>query len=192
MRKKLLAGLFCLLLIAGCSDQTENKKPVELCNLECEEADMSAYGDALKDTHQFLSATYKQTNTFYENEEFTGVIYYGRSTCAWCLEIAPLLDAVAKEYDRSIYYVDKGSKENADQEEEKKAIQILDEAYGLDKNEEGQPTLYVPEVVFVKEGKIVDHHLGTLENHDAHERKMTKDEKRLVSSIYENLMNELD
>lgn len=190
MYKKVLVMMCCLFLVMGCSEKNEEKK-VELCGLGCEKADMSAYGDTLKENHQFLEATYKQTNGFYGNKDFTGVIYYGRSSCAWCIEIAPLLDDVAEKYDLNIYYVDKSSEVNQDKKEENKAIQILDEAYGLDKNEEGIPILYVPEVVFVKEGKIVDHHLGTIENHDAHERQMNKDEKRLVTSIYDNLMKEL-
>lgn len=48
----------------------------------------------------------------------------------------------------------------------------------MSNNDEGILTLYVPLVLVVKNGKAIDGHEGTLESHDATERKMTDDEKK--------------
>ena len=51
-------------------------------------------------------------------------------------------------------------------------------------------TLYVPLVLVVKNGKVIDGHEGTIESHDATERKMTNDEKEQLTKIYTKLMSE--
>lgn len=45
-------------------------------------------------------------------------------------------------------------------------------------------------VLVVKNGKVIDGHEGTLESHDATERKMTNDEKEQLTKIYTKLMSE--
>ena len=51
----------------------------------------------------------------------------------------------------------------------------------MSNNDEGVLTLYVPLVLVVKDGKVVDGHEGTLESHDATEKKMTDDRKKRVN-----------
>ena len=53
----------------------------------------------------------------------------------------------------------------------------------MSNNDEGVLTLYVPLVLVVKDGKVIDGHEGTLESHDATERKMTNDEKSTLCCI---------
>lgn len=60
----------------------------------------------------------------------------------------------------------------------------------MSNNDEGILTLYVPLVLVVKDGKVIDGHEGTLESHDATERKMTNDEKKQLTKIYTKLMSE--
>ena len=60
----------------------------------------------------------------------------------------------------------------------------------MSNNDEGILTLYVPLVLVVKNGKVIDGHEGTLESHDATERKMTNDEKEQLTKIYTKLMSE--
>ena len=54
----------------------------------------------------------------------------------------------------------------------------------MSSNDEGILTLYVPLVLVVKDGKVIDGHEGTLDSHDATERKMTDDEKKELTQIY--------
>lgn len=60
----------------------------------------------------------------------------------------------------------------------------------MSNNDEGVLTLYVPLVLVVKDGKVIDGHEGTLESHDATERKMTNDEKEQLTKIYTKLVSE--
>lgn len=60
----------------------------------------------------------------------------------------------------------------------------------MSNNDEGILTLYVPLVLVIKNGKVIDGHEGTLESHDATERKMTNDEKEQLTKIYTKLMSE--
>ena len=60
----------------------------------------------------------------------------------------------------------------------------------MSSNDEGILTLYVPLVLVVKDGKVIDGHEGTLDSHDATERKMTDNEKKELTQIYIKLMSE--
>lgn len=180
-----------LLIASGCSNtqkREENTTKKNVCDIECDNADMSEY-ESMGENHVFKEITFAQSNELLQKEDFTGIIYYGFPTCPWCVEVVPVMNEVAEDYDLSIYYVNKRSQESIDHpEEEEKAIEILDAAYGLDVDEEtNKPRLYVPEVVVVKDGKVVGHNMGTVKGHDAHERKMTGDEILVLKTIYENL-----
>lgn len=188
--KKLIVAVLAMIVLVGCSaekDKTE-KKNKNVCDIECEVADMSEYETMKESDHVFKLASFKQSNEMLKDEKFTGIIYYGYPACPWCVEAVPIMNEVAKKYDLTIYYVNKKSQENIDNPEgEKEATKILDKAYGLDKDDEDKPRLFVPEVVVVKDGEIVAHHMGTLDNHDATERKMNEDEIRILKKIYDNM-----
>ena len=47
----------------------------------------------------------------------------------------------------------------------------------------------MPFVVVVKDGKAVSGHIGTVDGHDAHERKMTEKETQELKKIYENMFS---
>lgn len=74
-------------------------------------------------------------------------------------------------------------------DEQKTQIQPYIQDY-MSNNDEGVLTLYVPLVLVVKNGKIIDGHEGTLDSHDATERKMTDQEKEELTQIYTKLMSE--
>lgn len=62
----------------------------------------------------------------------------------------------------------------------------------MSENDEGVLTLYVPLVLVVKNGEVIDGHESTLDGHDATEREMTDDEKAQLKKIYETLLGKLD
>lgn len=193
MRRLMMFMLMAsLILIAnGCSDsQKSDTKTTKknVCDIECDNADMSEY-ETMGEDHVFKEITFAQSNELLNKKEFTGIIYYGYPSCPWCIEAVPVMNEVANNHNLTIYYVNKKSQESIDHpEEEEKAIEILDAAYGLDVDDETkEPRLYVPEVVVVNNGEIIGHNMGTVKGHDAHERKMSDDEKLILKTIYENL-----
>ena len=190
--KKLMLAFLALIVLASCSSNSANTKEKDknknVCDIDCEVADMSEYETMKESDHVFKEVTFKQANEMLQDEKFTGIIYYGYPACPWCEEAVPIMNEVAKKLDLTIYYVNKKSKANIDNPEgEKEATKLLDEAYGLDKDDEGNARLYVPEVVVVQAGEVISHHMGTIESHDATERKMSEDEIRILNKIYENM-----
>lgn len=98
------------------------------------------------------------------------------------------MNEVAKELDLNIFYIDK--KADTTKEEDSKAIEarIPDK---LEKDDDGNPHLYVPYVITMKEGEITSYHTGTVDSHDAHERKMTDEEKAELKKIYQEMFQSL-
>lgn len=119
----------------------------------------------------------------------TGVIYLGYPECPWCRNLVPILLSASEEVELdTIYYLN--IKEDRDLlilDEKKNIItekdgskkyfellkaldEILDE-YVLTDNEgnevkTGKKRIYVPLVIFVKDGKIVAHHTDTVETQE--------------------------
>lgn len=202
--KKLL-GLCLALVLAGCttapttpsptpSPSSEANKPgcdisVE-CDVEGEKADMSAYQDFMDTDHAFKEITMAQGNELLQSNK-TFVLYYGFSTCPWCIEVLPILNDIAKENGMSIEYVnvrpdgtDSANDIRVDTNPDYVKLVELTSEY-LSENDEGAKRLYVPFVFFVKDGQIVATHEATFDEHDAHERKMTEDEVSRLTAIYE-------
>ena len=115
-------------------------------------------------------------------EDGTGVIYFGFPTCPWCRNLVPVLVDAAKEAGiDTIYYLnnmeDRDSKELVDGEIVikkngtknyyklvEKLESVLGEYEGL--NDSNIKRLYYPTVIFVKDGKIVDSHIGTVDSQE--------------------------
>lgn len=181
------------LLLCGCQKEVKQTSNKNVCDLDCEKADMGAYESFKDEDHVFLTTTFKQADTMLNDKNFSGILYFGYATCPWCNEALPIMNEVAKADKLSIYYVDKHSEANEkDKDGVAKITKLLDKAYGLQKDDEGNANIFVPEVVVVKDGKIVSHHMGTLEEHDATQRKMTTEEQGQLKSIYEDMFKVLE
>ena len=59
------------------------------------------------------------------------------------------------------------------------------------RDEENNPQLYVPFVIVIEEGKVIDGHVGTVEGYDTNERKMNKEEKQQLKNIYNAMFTRL-
>ena len=113
----------------------------------------------------------------------TGVIYFGFPECPWCRTVVPvLLDAASESELDKIYYfnalqirdkkhLNEFGEVITDEEgtpEYRKLVQLLydhlGEYEGL--NNPNIKRLYFPTVVFVKNGKVIGLHIGTLDSHN--------------------------
>lgn len=87
-------------------------------------------------------------------EHGTGIVYLGFPECPWCMAYVPLLNEIAKnEGIEKIYYYN--IKEDRDDNTKfyQKVVSILNDY--LDYDEEGKKRIFVPNITFVKEGKII-------------------------------------
>ncbi len=86
----------------------------------------------------------------------TGVIFLGFPKCPWCQQLAPIVDAAAKEAKiDKIYYLDIRQAREDNDELYRKLLNILKPR--LRKDKDGNPRIYLPDVSVVRKGKIVGH-----------------------------------
>lgn len=107
------------------------------------------------------------------------IIYLGFKECPWCIEAFPVAVKAANTLGVDISYFDTQKKENINyyQQLKKYLCKQLNLNYIL-----------VPLVITVgQNGKINDFHLGTIEGHNAVLTKMSKEQKKLLEEIYQEM-----
>lgn len=186
--KKLLLILLSLTLCA-CQAQIKptNSTSKKACDVTSEEETCNSKDDS---NTKFNEISFDEAIQYFTKEK-SGVLYFGYSSCPWCKEAKPVLKKVAQKNGIDIQYVkvrdDKKNRLYTDNQ--KTIIEPYIQDY-MSNNDEGILTLYVPLVLVIKNGKVIDGHEGTLDSHDATERKMTDDEKEELTKIYTKLMSE--
>lgn len=134
----------------------------------------------------------------------TGIIYFGFPECPWCRNIIPLLVDVVSEYNTTFYYfngsdirdikhLDDNGNIIVDKEGTKEYYEILSllgeftsEYNGL--NDNNIKRLYFPTIVFVKEGKIIGFHEGTIESQTNPYKELTVEQKEQITTILETAL----
>lgn len=120
----------------------------------------------------------------------TGVIYFGFPGCPWCRNMIPVLFEAAKNNNiDTIYYFNPRNVKKSDNDEYNKLKEILNEYLSEDEN--GQKVLYVPDVYFIKDGKIVGHHLGTVDSQADPTISLTEEEKNELLDIFNELYEKI-
>ena len=137
----------------------------------------------------------------------TGVIYFGYPECPWCRNAVPvLLNAAQNTSLAQVYYYnanaiknikevdDEGKivetqKEKAGYRDLLKALDSILKEYTLtDKDgntvHTGEKRIYVPLVVFVKDGKIIAHHEGTVDSQKDPYVLLNEEQKEELNQIY--------
>ena len=147
-------------------------------------------------------------------EKGTGVIYFGFPKCPWCRSAVPaLLNAAVESGIDTIYYlnvtdvrdskvVDANGKIVTEKEGSKeypkllKALdKYLDEYVVEDANgkkyKTGEKRIYVPLVVFVRNGKVIGTHLDTVKSQKDPYKGLTEEQIEELSLIYYKYMNKM-
>lgn len=194
--KKMITVLLSISLLSGCSKEANNKPSTSphannnagAITLETYSADFSGYKFLSDNNPPFLSITIEESLKMYEDGG-TGIVFYSYDTCPWCNRAIPTLAKAAKDSGIEVFYVDVKEKEfNAKTTNEKKTIvqnlyKDIDSA--LQTNSNGEKSLEVPLVLAVKDGKIVDSHLGVVSDFELDTSKM--DEYQVTSSQEDEL-----
>ena len=118
---------------------------------------------------------------FLENE--TGIIYFGFPSCPWCRNAIPALLEVATENNMPVYYFDVLQLRKTENETYEKLKQRLDEYLLTD--DEGVKKLFVPDVYFLKDGKIVSRHIDTVPTQKDAKIPLTEEQFAELKSIYQ-------
>ena len=188
-------------------DEKEFKKEYESLNGKTSESTGNKYLDMaiLEDNN----VTYlNETQVIEMLESGTGIIYFGFKECPWCRNAVPVLVNTAYEYGvENIYYYNPSDIRNTlhldeqgiivtDKEGTNEYFRILEllgsnaSVYeGL--NNDSIKRLYVPTVVFVKEGQIVLTHTATVDSQTDPSVKLTDEQTDELSNIYADGINKV-
>ncbi len=172
--KKLL--LILLIFLVGCGNDI-NKFKEEYESQEGIEVNIS------KDNKiKYISA--KETVDVLKNK--TGILFFGISSDNTTRSVVETLLQVAKDNDLNIYYFDPNTVPDKDNDENfAKILGILD-SY-LQSNEEDEKVLAVPDVYFIKDGKVMGNKFGSIISYDG--EQLNDDQKEQLYKDYNNLAN---
>lgn len=145
-------------------------------------------------------------------EEGTGVIYLGYAKCPWCRSAVPaLLQAAEDAGIENIYYIDMENERDQYAVEDKKLVlkdvgtngyqkllkvfdKYLDD-YVIESDgkeyEVGEKRIYVPMVVFVRDGEIVGVHVDTVKSQKNPFKALNEEQFEELYNIYSGYMHEV-
>lgn len=145
----------------------------------------------------------------------TGILYFGYPTCPWCRNAVPvLLDAALENNVKSIYYLNINDIKNVFEIQDGEIVKTKEEEEGYyellealdsilspyiltDDNgveyDVGEKRIYVPLVVFVKEGEILGYHVGTvsLEGTQTKYDNLTEEQYWELFDIYSDFIEKI-
>ena len=184
VKKWLFLPLLCLcVLAASCG-----KKKGETVPLSGEPSDMSEYILLADQEHVFYDLDV-ETMVKAMKDKKTFVAYFGYAECEWCAEAAPVLNQAAIESGMEVGYVNTRSNPLWEKNTEIDHYDLLVENVGeyLEYDSDGIRHLYTPTVFFIREGKVVGFHEGTVPDHNARNRLMTEEEREELLNTYRQL-----
>ena len=200
--KKLLLILLILLMFTGCQNKedvqdTSSEDSSSACGIEsCEEDDKATYLIAQN------QISVSEVVTKLENKD-SFILYMYFDACPWCKELGPIVSDYLKDNEELLnmtYALNvrpDGTKEND--------LRYKDDDGGYNEPEfetiynfiydqlDEDGIVYVPTLVFVKDGELVYFHTGTVEGHDATKRTLTDDEKQEIAdklAVYYSIYND--
>ena len=207
--KLILAGMLSLTLAAckpnlnidtSATAQASSAPEYTITNsvdLVTSEADMTGYQWLYDTDPPFVETTFQESIRMF-TEKGSGILYYGRTNCPWCQRAVPVLDEVAKETGVTIYYIDAqqplataadGSVDAAkSQEVYQELLSYISPI--LEKDEDGEPAFQIPEVIGVKNGEIVGHHLSLVDSFslDSEDAQMNDEQVAELKDIYRRII----
>ncbi len=178
----MIPAIIAMILLQACSAAPQKKPSQEQNEQACSDADTACLPDEKEKTgsnepgSQYEEISFDEAISMFRDGK-SGILYFGFADCPWCQELVPILTEELQSASKTAYFVRTRDEEKNRlyTDEQKEEIQPYLQPY-MKENDEGVLTLYVPLVVVVRDGQVVTAHQGTVDGHDAHERKMTDEE----------------
>lgn len=188
--KKFLSILSCLVLlviITGCGSNKNNDDALKFKN-EYEMLNNKSVKMDISENNPIKYATFDEIVDIFNKG--TGVVYFGFPGCPWCRNVIPILFDVAKENNvDTIYYCNPREIKNRGDNSYQKLIKILYDH--LKENNEGKKAMYVPDVYFVKDGKIMGNHLNTVNSQKDPYTTLNEEQITELKKIYQELFDKI-
>jgi len=173
---------------------------------------------SIEGNHNFYYVTMDEALTLVENPDFNGVFYFGFPGCPWCQSGVPVLFEAMQETGVPVFYVSRrhdlreGEWNDWDEQmawwlDEQFPLQWIYTTPGADYTDEQReafepepirPNIFVPFVVHVRNGVVVDAHRGTFEGHnfvgevgapDRHLPELTDEQQATLLATYVRILN---
>ncbi len=141
--------------------------------------DMSIYEGMKSVDHHFLGVSPQELLRCYK-EEGSGIFYLGFKGCGVCQSMTQYVEEAGEKLDKVIYYLDCTSTEYPFKGDIYDEYVSTFEAY-LMTNESGVKTVYTPQLMIIKDGKVIDSNIGGFRGFE--------DE---IVEAYEEMMAKLD
>ena len=158
MKKKyLIIGIILLVLIGGGLFFVFNRNE----DVIVEKTDAGRFAEEYNQVTEDNVFVYRTINEIIKiMENGTGVVYLGFPECPWCQSYVKYLNEVAKSVGiEEIYYFDILEERQNNTKEYQKVVKLLGES--LEYDEEGNRRIYVPNVSFHVNGKLIGNDLET-------------------------------
>lgn len=177
--RKMMTMVMAAALLAGCASGNGSSSSEKV------KSDFSGYETMKNVEHVFYDLTVQEmAQKMDEGDTFT--VYFGFDRCAWCLEAVPILNACAIEMNQEVGYINTRLNPEWTSNLYIDDYDIVVEKLGecLEYDNDGIRHLYTPHVFFIKDGKVVYDHEGTVDGHNAKETELSEDEKQEVYDMY--------
>ncbi|MCX8074182.1 MAG: hypothetical protein N2749_01160 [Clostridia bacterium] len=132
----------------------------------------------------------------------TGIIYFGMPECPWCRNMLPVLINSAKSNGiDTIYYYNPKKIRDENSEEYQKLVDILKEFLLTDTTTQKETDqnfstekkrIYMPDVFFVKNGKIVGDHKSTVSSQKDPKIELTDEQYNELLNIYNGYIKKIN
>ena len=197
--KKLLCILVSILLLCACTgkkdDITSNSAIKNSVELKTSTFSIDGYEFFDKNaTIAIKKIGFNEALRMFD-EKGTGIVVWGYQGCPYCQRALPVLNDAAVESGIDVYYVDLRAEDIAnmsDDEWMESYSSLVNNLADILTVEDGEPVMYVPEVVAIKYGKIVGHHLSLVDSFDSSvQNEMNEDQKLELINIYLDMIKKL-
>ena len=214
--------LVCLFSVSACqkeeikvekTDAVRFKEEYEKLNDTIRKSDNAKYNNVtipLDNRVKYIDC--QKALDIMENE--TAVIYVGANWCPWCSNaVLVLLDSVKKKNIKTLYYLDLDEEKSTFEIKDKKVVKTKDgsKAYyellnklddiledytlteGTKTYETNEKRIYMPFVMVIKNKKVVDYHVGTvdLDKNQTKYDKLTDKQTKELTDIYDKMLEKI-
>ena len=164
--------------LAACSGGSSSSSTKDTL-ADRELSDMSGYEgleEYDKDT-VFVDMTVKEMDEMMKNGE-TFVVFFSFENCPYCNRLIPYLNDAALEAGRRVAYINTRANPEWENNMDIDDYDIVEERFAkwLPEDDDGREHLYVPDVYFIKNGKVVARHDGVTPGADDPSNKLTSEQ----------------
>lgn len=190
--KKTLILLSTILILNGCKVLKKDEPKKIGCSIEttCDsETEIKKYSSLIS-TETFIEISLEESINLIENKE-SGVLFFGFKTCPWCQDLIPILKDEADKLDIKINYINirpDGDSSEFDLRKEDNKNYIKLQEFLKNTFIDDTKKVYVPLVLILKNGELIDYNYATIEGHDAKERELNEEEIKILKDKLNNML----